>query len=61
MSLPSATLSSTQHAASELRRPCVSYVPNIWGETFLQYAAQSKVLFLLFSYISSQWVLYFEM
>ncbi|KAK7335349.1 hypothetical protein VNO80_27130 [Phaseolus coccineus] len=42
MSLQSSTLASTQHALSQLRRPCVSYAPSIWGDTFLQYAAQSK-------------------
>ncbi|WVZ00378.1 hypothetical protein V8G54_026447 [Vigna mungo] len=37
MSLPSSTL-----AVAELRRPCVSYAPTIWADTFLQYASQSK-------------------
>ncbi|XP_014522250.1 probable terpene synthase 2 [Vigna radiata var. radiata] len=37
MSLPSSTL-----AVAELRRPCVSYAPTIWGDTFLQHASQSK-------------------
>ncbi|KAL2331549.1 hypothetical protein Fmac_019130 [Flemingia macrophylla] len=42
MSLPaSVTLASTQHTVSDLRRPCASFAPSIWGDTFLQYASES--------------------
>ncbi|TKY49011.1 terpene synthase 2 [Spatholobus suberectus] len=41
MSLPASTLASTQHAVSDLRRPCVNYAPSIWGDIFLQYASES--------------------
>ncbi|XP_020239096.1 probable terpene synthase 2 [Cajanus cajan] len=37
MSLPASTLASTQH----VKRPCASFPPNIWGDTFLQYASES--------------------
>ncbi|XP_027342918.1 probable terpene synthase 2 [Abrus precatorius] len=41
MSLPASTLASTQHAVSDLRRPCVNYAPSMWGDFFLQYASES--------------------
>ncbi|KAG4971883.1 hypothetical protein AAZX31_13G268000 [Glycine max] len=41
MSLPASTLASIQHAVSDqLKRPCVSFAPCIWGDTFLEYASQ---------------------
>ncbi|RDY00893.1 hypothetical protein CR513_15860, partial [Mucuna pruriens] len=43
MSLPTSTLASTQHAISDLRRPCASFAPSIWGDTFLQYASDESM------------------
>ncbi|XP_027928308.1 probable terpene synthase 2 isoform X2 [Vigna unguiculata] len=42
MSLPSSTLDSTQNAEAQLKRPCVSYAPTMWRDTFLPYASKSK-------------------
>jgi len=43
MSLPASTLASTQHAVFDIKRPITRYAPSMWGDTFLQYASESKV------------------
>ncbi|KAH1144318.1 hypothetical protein AAZX31_12G204600 [Glycine max] len=42
MSLPASTLASTQHAVFDIKRPITRYAPSMWGDTFLQYASESK-------------------
>jgi len=57
MSLPASTLASIQHAVSDqLKRPCVSFAPCIWGDTFLEYASQFEVLYYstIFIYATMQ-------
>lgn len=39
------------HAEPKNTRPCVNFLPSIWGDVFLQYDSQSQVLYLYLQYV----------